>query len=107
MQITHKDEVSSITMALGVSRRVLSHTPDLMLVEVTFVSGAVVPVHNHPHQQISYVKSGRFSFTSNGSSEEAGPGDSLAFASNVEHGVTCLEDGVVLDCFSPAREDFL
>jgi quercetin dioxygenase-like cupin family protein len=101
------DDTTEITMAPGVSRRVLSHTPDLMLVEVTFVSGAVVPVHNHPHQQISYVKSGRFSFTSNGSSEEAGRGDSLAFASNMEHGVTCLEDGVVLDCFSPAREDFL
>ena len=101
------DDTTEITMAPGVSRRILSHTPDLMLVEVTFASGAVVPVHNHPHQQISYIKSGRFSFTSNGSSEEAGPGDSLAFASNVEHGVTCLEDGVVLDCFSPAREDFL
>ena len=101
------DDTTAITMAPGVSRRVLSHTPELMLVEVTFASGAVVPVHNHPHQQISYIKSGRFSFTSNGSSEEAGPGDSLAFASNVEHGVTCLEDGVVLDCFSPAREDFL
>ncbi|WP_319756648.1 cupin domain-containing protein [uncultured Sphaerochaeta sp.] len=101
------DDATAITMAPGVSRRVLSHTPGLMLVEVTFASSAVVPVHNHPHQQISYIKSGRFSFTSNGESEEAGPGDSLAFASDVEHGVTCLEDGVVIDCFTPAREDFL
>jgi len=62
MQITHKNEVSSITMAPGVSRRVLSHTPQLMLVEVTFASGAVVPAHSHPHQQISYIKSGRFSY---------------------------------------------
>ncbi len=100
-------DTTAITMAPGVSRRVLSHTPELMLVEVTFASGAVVPVHSHPHHQISYIKSGRFSFGSNGEFVEAGPGDTFAFPSNVEHGVTCLEDGMVLDCFTPAREDFL
>ena len=103
---THAD-TTAIIMAPGVSRRVLSHTTELMLVEVTFASGAVVPVHSHPHQQISYIKSGRFSFRSHGESAEAGPGDSFAFLSNIEHGVTCLEDGVVIDCFTPAREDFL
>jgi quercetin dioxygenase-like cupin family protein len=101
------DTTSVITMAPGVSRRVLSHTSELMLVEVTFASGAVVPAHSHPHQQISYIKSGRFSCTSNGEEVVADPSDSLVFPSNVEHGVTCLEKGVVLDCFTPAREDFL
>ncbi len=68
------DDTTAIAMAPpgGVSRRVLSHTPELMLVEVAFASGAVVPVHSHPHQQISYIKAGRFSFTSKGESEEAG-----------------------------------
>ncbi len=94
-------------MAPGVSRRVLSHTRELMLVEVTFSAGSVVPSHRHPHQQISYIKSGRFSCTSDGDVTEASPGDSLTFSSNQEHGVICLENGVVLDCFTPAREDFL
>jgi len=107
MHVTHRNEAVSITMAPGVSRRVLSHTSELMLVEVTFASGAVVPAHSHPHQQISYIKSGRFSFTNNGEEVVADPSDSLVFPSNVEHGVTCLENGVVLDCFTPAREDFL
>ncbi|MGE4465515.1 cupin domain-containing protein [Sphaerochaeta sp.] len=107
MQRTTYNDTKRVTMAPGVSRRVLSHTPELMLVEVTFDTGAVVPNHSHPHQQISHIKSGRFSFMSGTDAVEAGPGDSFAFSSNVEHGVTCLEAGTVLDCFSPAREDFL
>ncbi len=107
MQVSHKNAVVSTIMAPGVSKRVLSHTPELMLVEVTFEAGAVVPVHTHLHHQISYIERGRFSFTSEEKRVEAEAGDSLAFSSNVEHGVACLEAGVVLDTFSPRREDFL
>ena len=91
----------------GVSRRVLAHTEQLMVVEVHFEEGGVGSVHTHPHCQNTYVLSGRFRFTVDGEPVDVGPGDTLAFPSNVPHGTLCLEKGVLLDMFSPMREDFL
>ena len=91
----------------GVSRRVLAHTEQLMIVEVLFEARGVGSVHTHPHCQNTYVLSGRFRFTVDGEPVEVGPGDTLAFPSNVPHGTLCLEAGVLLDIFTPMREDFL
>ena len=91
----------------GVSRRVLAHTEQLMVVEVHFEEGGVGSVHTHPHCQNTYVLSGRFRFTIDGEPVEVGPGDTLAFPSGVPHGTVCLEKGVLLDMFAPMREDFL
>ena len=44
----------------GVSRRVLAHTDQLMIVEVNFEKGGEGSVHSHPHCQNTYVRSGRF-----------------------------------------------
>ncbi len=91
----------------GVSRKVLVHNDQMMIVEVAFEEGGVGAPHAHPHLQLTYVKSGRFRFTSDGTDYEVGPGDTLSFASNVVHGTVCLEKGVLLDIFNPMREDFL
>ena len=91
----------------GVSRRVLAYTDALMCVENTFQTGAVGALHSHPHTQITYVVSGRFSFTIDGETHQVGPGDTLLKTDGVEHGCTCLEAGVLLDIFNPMREDFL
>ena len=47
----------------GIMRRVLSESPEIMLVEVSFPAGAVGEEHSHPHVQSTLVKSGRFEFT--------------------------------------------
>ena len=91
----------------GVSRRVLAHTENLMIVEVNFEAGGEGSVHTHPHCQNTYVRSGRFRFTIDGEAVEVGPGDTIAFPSNVPHGTLCLEKGTLLDVFAPRREDFL
>ena len=91
----------------GVSRRVLAHTPGLMIVEVNFEAGAEGSVHTHPHRQNTYVRSGRFRFRVEDESVEVGPGDTLAFPPDVPHGTVCLEAGTLLDVFAPMREDFL
>ena len=91
----------------GVSRRVLAHTPALMIVEVNFEAGGEGSVHTHPHSQNTYVRSGRFRFNVDGEYVEVGPGDTLAFLPNVPHGTLCLEAGTLLDVFSPMRDDFL
>ena len=91
----------------GVSRKVLVHNDQMMIVEVHFEKGGVGTLHTHPHLQMAYVQSGRFRFTIDGEEFEVAQGDTLQFAPNALHGTLCLEKGVVLDIFSPAREDFL
>ena len=91
----------------GVTRRVLAHTPQLMIVEVGFDAGSEGSVHTHPHSQNTYVLSGRFRFNVDGEDVEVGPGDTLAFPPDIRHGTLCLEKGVLLDIFTPMREDFL
>jgi len=91
----------------GVTRRVLAYTDGLMCVENTFEKGAVGPLHSHPHTQITYVVSGRFAFTIDGETREVTAGDTLLKTDGVPHGCACLEAGVLLDIFTPMREDFL
>ena len=91
----------------GVTRRVLAYSGQLMCVENQFRKGAVGALHSHPHTQITYVVSGRFSFTIGGETREVGPGDTLLKTDGVVHGCTCLEAGVLLDIFHPMRADFL
>lgn len=100
-------DVRSQDQGGGVSRRVLAYTDQLMIVEVTFEAGGVGAVHTHPHCQNTYVKSGRFRFDIDGEAVEVGPGDTIAFPSNLPHGTLCLEAGVLLDIFTPMREDFV
>lgn len=91
----------------GVTRRVLAHGGTMMAVEVSFEKGANGPLHHHPHEQLTYVLSGRFAFTIEGETREVGAGDTLYKAPDVVHGCVCLEAGVLLDTFTPQREDFL
>lgn len=51
--------------------------------------------------------SGRFRFTIGDKTREVGPGDTLLKQDGVRHGCTCLEAGVLLDIFTPMREDFV
>ena len=60
-----------------------------------------------PHTQITYVVSGRFSFTIDGETRQVAAGDTLLKKNGVPHGCTCLEAGVLLDIFNPMRGDFL
>ena len=91
-----------------ITRQVLANHPDLMMVAFCFKKiGAIGALHNHPHVQSTFVKSGRFRFTVDGKITEVDPGDSFVVASNIIHGCECLEPGTLLDCFTPRRDDFL
>ena len=61
----------------------------------------------NPHTQCSYVLSGRFRYTVEGEDAILVPGDSVVVPGGLVHGTECLEAGVLLDIFTPARQDFL
>lgn len=80
----------------------------LMVCRLRFAPGVVTAVHAHPHEQITIVERGRVQFFIDGESRLVSAGDVLVFPSNCRHGATMLDEEVVLvDVFSPIREDFL
>lgn len=91
----------------GNRRRVVLHTPELMLVEFAFDQGAVGALHSHPHVQASYVAEGRFEVTIDGRAQVLSAGDSFIVPSGLVHGVVALEAGRLVDSFAPQRADFL
>lgn len=91
----------------GVTRKVLAHDGGLMQVEVNFEAGAVGPMHSHPHEQLTYVLSGEFEFTIGGETRIVRAGDTMYKKSGVPHGCRCLKQGVLLDTFTPQRDDYL
>ncbi|MDQ2665504.1 MAG: cupin domain-containing protein [Gemmatimonadota bacterium] len=91
----------------GVRRQVLGHGTDLMIVRVEFRAGAVGALHHHPHRQASYVESGRFDVTVGDDMSRLVAGDCFYAPADVPHGVHAIEDGVLIDIFTPIREDFL
>src|SRR5437762_2271139 len=80
----------------------------LMICRFRFAPLLVTPEHRHPHEQMSMVISGRVRFFVEGEERIASPGDVLHFPSNCLHGATMMDEEVVLiDIFTPVREDFL
>ncbi len=91
----------------GIKRQILAYNHELMTVKVWFEAGAVGYVHQHPHSQTSYIVSGEFDVTVGGETHRQKGGDSYYVPPNVLHGAVCIESGVLIDVFSPCREDFL
>ena len=91
----------------GVTRYVKSYTDEAMVVENHFKKGAVGALHSHPHTQITYVVSGKFEVTIGDEKNIVTAGDTMLKKDGIEHGCVCLEEGVLLDIFSPMREDFV
>ena len=100
-------DTEAVKAGEGVVRRVLAYSKDLMWVENTFEKGAVGSLHHHPHTQITYVVSGEFEFNIEGEKRIVKAGDTMLKMDGVEHGCVCLEAGILLDIFTPMREDFV
>lgn len=91
----------------GIRRKVMAYDERVMLVRVEFQKGAIGALHRHPHTQVTQVESGTFEVEIGGEKKVLKGGDAFLAPSNVLHGVVCLESGVLVDVFTPMREDFL
>lgn len=101
------DQVPWTTVEPGVQRKVMSYNESMMLVKVRFETGATGALHHHPHLQMSYVAGGVFEVSMGGEKRTLKQGDVYFALPDVVHGVVCLEAGLLVDVFSPARADFL
>ena len=94
-------------VAEGIKRQLVVGE-NVMICRFTFDPFVVTDVHTHPHEQMTLVVKGKVRFTIDGLTVIAAPGDVLHFPPHNEHGATMLDEEVVLiDIFSPIREDFL
>lgn len=91
----------------GIKRQVMAYDGQLMLVKVCFEKGAVGTMHEHYHSQATYVASGKFELTIGDEKKILVAGDSYYVAPDVLHGCVCLEEGILIDTFSPMRADFI
>jgi quercetin dioxygenase-like cupin family protein len=93
--------------AEGIERQMLVGE-NMMICRFRFAPFLVTPEHEHPHEQMTIVERGRVRFFIEGQERIATAGDILHFPPNCWHGATMMDQEVVLiDIFSPLREDFL
>lgn len=91
----------------GVHRQVYGYDERVMLVKAKFEKGGVGTPHQHPHTQVTYVDSGVFEMTIGDKIQIIRKGDGFYVPPNTIHGCVCLEAGMLVDAFTPYREDFL
>ena len=91
----------------GISRKIMSYEERVMMVKVAFEKGAIGTLHSHPHIQLTFVQSGMFEVQIDKEKKVLRQGDVFHVPSGIIHGVVCLNDGELIDVFSPYREDFV
>ncbi len=91
----------------GLQRQIMGYDGKIMLVKAKFETGAEGNLHKHYHSQVTYVASGEFKMTIGDDIRTIKAGDSYYIPPDVMHGCVCLKPGILIDVFSPAREDFL
>ena len=101
------DDVDEVNVSDGIARKVLAYGDEAMCVRNHFEKGAIGPLHSHPHTQITYVAEGAFEFEIDGEKKVVRKGDAMLKQNGVIHGCICLDKGILLDFFTPMREDFV
>ena len=89
-----------------VTRRAI-HTPAITVARLNMAKGTIVPAHQHVNEQFTMVESGALRFNLGGQELILRPGEALAIPSEVPHGVEALEDTVIIDFFTPRRQDWI
>lgn len=101
-----QSSVKSVEMIEKIHRRTMGTTDEAMLCEFFLEAGAKVPEHSHKNDQVGYVVSGKLELTVNGETCILEPGDSYAIPGGIVHCATALVDSILIDVFSPPRNDY-
>jgi quercetin dioxygenase-like cupin family protein len=91
----------------GIKRKVMAYDDKMMIVKVAFETGGIGALHHHPHTQASYIAKGKFEIEIGEEKKILSEGDVYFVPSDIVHGAVCLEEGILIDVFSPLREDFI
>jgi len=101
------DDIAYTDVAPGMRRKIMAYGPDLMSVYVDYKKGGIGARHKHPHRQISCIVKGSFKVHIGDETQILETGDHYYIPADIEHGVEALEDSILIDMFTPRREDFV
>jgi quercetin dioxygenase-like cupin family protein len=106
MSFFRTSDLPPTEMLPGVMRRAV-YLEGVMLTFFEFEPHAVIPEHDHPHQQITYVLAGAMEFNLNGEKRKLGPGDGVLIPPRTPHAAIILEQPCrALDAWHPIRDDY-
>ncbi|WP_353723213.1 cupin domain-containing protein [Dyadobacter sp. 676] len=101
------NEITWEDLGAGLKRKIMAYDDNLMMVKVAFEKGGIGALHSHFHTQMSYVESGEFEITIGEGKRVLRQGDVYYVPPHVVHGALCLSAGMLVDVFTPMREDFV
>ncbi|MBN2236913.1 MAG: cupin domain-containing protein [Bacteroidales bacterium] len=90
-----------------IKRQIVGFDDKIMMVNVLFEKGGIGALHSHTHSQVTHIAEGVFKVSIEGEAKILKKGDAFYIPANKVHGVVCLGKGMLVDVFSPVREDFL
>jgi len=99
-------DAGQVEMLAGVHRRTMGTTDEAMLCEFFLQRDAVVPPHSHKNDQVGYVIYGRVEMTIGSETQICHQGDSYAIPGGIVHSAKAIVDSLVIDAFSPPRDDY-
>jgi len=102
-----KDTGEPKQLVEGVELTTLVHGEKTLMGQFKIAKGSAIPSHSHPHEQTGFLVAGKLRFNVEGEVMDTEPGDSWCLAGGVEHSAEALEDSVIIEVFSPVREDYL
>ena len=105
--IRKKNTGDSRQLVEGVELTTLVHGEKTLMGQFKIAKGSVIPAHSHPHEQTGIMISGKVRFNVGGDIIEVEAGDSWCLTGGVEHSSEALMDSVIVEVFSPVREDYL
>ncbi|RAP73646.1 cupin domain-containing protein [Paenibacillus montanisoli] len=91
----------------GISRKIFPPGKSIMSMMIKLDEGAIGPAHSHPHEQLTFVISGKIAMVMNGETTIVGASEQIYVPGDAVHEVKALEDTVVIETFTPLREDLL
>ena len=74
---------------------------------VELEKGSSVPMHQHMHEQITYIIEGRLDMEIGGQACVLTTGMYFVIPSNTPHNAIAQTDCKLIDAFSPPREDYI
>jgi quercetin dioxygenase-like cupin family protein len=98
------EPVEQLSPTIG---RQMLHTETMTVARITLRAGAFVPRHQHPNEQVANILSGRVRFAVGDEERIVGAGECVPLPADVPHEVEALEDSIIIDVFSPPREDWI